>query len=121
MILFSLPRATTEQIRRIVHGVAITTGVSDRSMMSRIRTARVAGARQLAMTLIREQTNLSLMEIGRLFNRGHDTVIHAIKATNARIINDEETRELHEELSQRFQPAAALERAGDHLATNQTA
>ena len=38
-----------------------------------------AEARQLAMYLIRQLTNLSLPDIGREFNRDHTTVLHSIR------------------------------------------
>jgi chromosomal replication initiator protein len=60
-------------------------------------------ARQLAMTLIREFTRLSLIEIGSLFDRDHGTVIHAIKATRRRIETDPTTAELYQRLADRAQ------------------
>ena len=79
-----ISNAERHEIRRIIAAVVESTGVTVESMTSRSRTARVAAARQLAMTLIREGTMLSLAEIGSLFDRDHGTVIHAIKATRKR-------------------------------------
>ena len=39
----------------------------------------VAEARQMAMYMIRQMTNLSLPDIGREFNRDHSTVLHSIR------------------------------------------
>jgi len=39
----------------------------------------VSDARQMAMYLIRQMTNLSLPDIGREFNRDHTTVLHSIR------------------------------------------
>ena len=44
-------------------------------------------ARQIAMYLIRQMTNLSLPDIGREFNRDHSTVIHAIRKVEATLKN----------------------------------
>ena len=39
----------------------------------------VAEARQMAMYMIRQMTNLSLLDIGKEFNRDHSTVLHSIR------------------------------------------
>ena len=42
-----------------------------------------ADARQVAMYLIRQLTNLSFPEIGKEFARDHTTVMHAVKKVEA--------------------------------------
>src|SRR4051794_6304560 len=48
-------------------------------LLARDRSPRVALARQIAMYLARELTDVSLPEIGRGFGRDHSTVVHAHK------------------------------------------
>jgi chromosomal replication initiator protein len=49
------------------------------AMLGKSRDKTTARARQLAMYLIRELTDLTLDDIGKLFGRDHSTVIHALK------------------------------------------
>jgi len=77
-------RRTTDVLRAVM----AESGVDRGSLFSRRRTARVAAARQLAMALLRDATNMSLAEIGSIFGRGHDTAIHAIRAVKARRVTD---------------------------------
>ncbi len=51
--------------------------VSD--LKSKSRKATLAKQRQIAMTVAKQLTNLSLPDIGEAFERDHTTVIHAIK------------------------------------------
>jgi chromosomal replication initiator protein len=48
-------------------------------IMSKNRDKLTARARQLSMYLMRELTDLTLDDIGKLFGRDHSTVIHALK------------------------------------------
>ena len=48
-------------------------------LRSTLKNRNTAEARQVAMYLIRNMTNLSLPEIGREFDRDHTTVLHAIR------------------------------------------
>jgi chromosomal replication initiator protein len=48
-------------------------------LLARDRSPKVAMARQIAMYLARELTDVSLPEIGRGFGRDHSTVVHAHK------------------------------------------
>lgn len=43
------------------------------------RTRSVVYARHTAMYMVKNKTNLSLAEIGQLFERDHTSVIHALK------------------------------------------
>ena len=104
-----ISNAERHEIRLIIAAVCEATGVTVESMTGISRTGRVAAARQLAMTLIRERTRLSLAEIGSLFDRGHDTVIHAIKATHKRIQTDPATAAVYAGVSTRD-----MERPNNH-------
>ncbi len=60
-------------------------------LLSKKRTRTIARPRQIAMTLARELTQLSLPEIGNLFGgRDHSTVLHACKTVES-LRNSDET------------------------------
>jgi chromosomal replication initiator protein len=61
----------------MIKAVCRTTGVSRRAIEGKGRDKRSAHARHLAMYLLREQTDLSLADIGQLLgDRDHSTVLH---------------------------------------------
>jgi hypothetical protein len=53
-------------------------------LLSRRRQRAISGPRQIAMYLCRELTARSLPDIGRRFGKDHTTVLHAIRAVEAR-------------------------------------
>ncbi len=53
--------------------------VSIQAMQSRSRKKNLTFPRQVAMYLCRKHTRESLVEIGKIFNRDHSTVLHSIK------------------------------------------
>ena len=62
----------------IIKAVAEYFSVSEADILSQRRNREIAQARQMAMYLIREQTQLSTTRIGDLFGgRDHTTVMHA--------------------------------------------
>lgn len=63
----------------IVCLVAADHGLTSADLYGRSRTRRVVAARQAAMLAVRRQTDMSLSEIGRLFDRDHTTVLHGIR------------------------------------------
>src|SRR5436309_2802952 len=70
------PEQTTPE--RILGAVADGFGIKVESLFGRRRTHSVAVPRQVAMYLMRQLTELSLVEIGRVFGgRDHTTVIYA--------------------------------------------
>jgi chromosomal replication initiator protein len=83
----SLPpgAATLEAIQ---HAAAEAFGLSRERLLARDRSPKVALARQIAMYLARELTDVSLPEIGRGFGRDHSTVIHAHKRIAADVAAD---------------------------------
>lgn len=50
-----------------------------------LKNKNTANARQVAMYLIRQMTNLSLPDIGREFNRDHTTVLHSVKKVETQL------------------------------------
>ena len=67
-------------IDRVQEVVARRWGVTPEGLRSKARTKTLTVPRQVAMYLMRHLTELSLVEIGRVFGgRDHSTVIHACK------------------------------------------
>ena len=82
--------ATPEGILKAVAGYF---GVSEADILSQRRNREIAQARQVAMYLTREQTQLSTTRIGDLFGgRDHTTVMHACKIIGELIEKDDEIR-----------------------------
>jgi chromosomal replication initiator protein len=77
------------EVAQIQETVAGRLGIPVEHLLSPSRVAPIARARQLAMYLTRELTELSLPEIAAAFNRrDHTTVIHAIRKVDARALED---------------------------------
>jgi chromosomal replication initiator protein len=69
----------------IQDAVCEVTRISRTDMLSTKRTPDVVRARQLAMYLTRELTNLSLKQIAAEFERDHSTIAHGIQSTHSRL------------------------------------
>ena len=66
--------------------------ITEEELCSKIRTKEIAFARQIAMYLTRELTNISLPKIGESFGkRDHSTVMHACDRIRNSMISDPET------------------------------
>jgi chromosomal replication initiation ATPase DnaA len=72
---------SAETIESIIDDMAAATGISAKKMRGRRRTDDVATARMLVMYIVRMQYGnvYSVTKTGRLFNRHHSTVIHAVR------------------------------------------
>jgi chromosomal replication initiator protein len=98
------PRATATtakpEITHIQKAVANRLEVPVERLLSPSRVAPIARARQLAMYLSRELTDLSLPEIAAAFNRrDHTTVMHAIRKVESRALEDAALTRTIEQLS----------------------
>ncbi len=70
----------------MLFGVALAHGLKVSHLRGQSRIARIAIARHEAMWLIREATELSFPDIGRLFGgRDHTTVLAACRKIQARV------------------------------------
>jgi chromosomal replication initiator protein len=87
---------SVEQIKGVV---ADSFGLSQESLVGSSRAATPLRARQLAIYLTRDCTDLSLPQIGRAFGgRDHATVLSSIRRTEQRASQDPETRQTLEAL-----------------------
>jgi chromosomal replication initiator protein len=92
--------------RRVQEVVAARLEISVDELLSPRRTAPVARARQLAMYLTRELTDLSLPAIAAAFNRrDHTTVLHAIRRIERTALEDAGVSRILEELSSQLRSA----------------
>jgi chromosomal replication initiator protein len=77
----------------VVDAVCRATGVLRTDLESKQRDRRVLLPRQIAMYLLREDTDLSLSEVGTLFGgRDHTTVLHSYEKVAAALERDERLR-----------------------------
>jgi len=89
---------------RVRDRVAEAWGVTPEALQSKKRTKELTVPRQVAMYLIKEMFDLSLVDIGKLFGgRDHSTVIHSVDRVAAMLAEDDDLRErvgaLREELA----------------------
>jgi chromosomal replication initiator protein len=81
------PQLSVDDIQKVVANY-FKLKVSD--MYSKRRPANIAHARQVAMYLVKEQTQKSLPEIGEAFGgRDHTTVLHAVRKISEQRQHDE--------------------------------
>lgn len=84
-------------IERIIDEVAKTYSVSPEDIRSKKRNANVSLARQTAIFIIREVTQLSMSAIGDQFNRDHSTIVYSVNQTKEQIETDSRLREIIED------------------------
>ena len=88
-----LPRDGDFSVEQIIHVVAHEFGVDEDRMLSRDRSRDVALPRQVAMYLIRDETERSLPEIGKaLGGRDHTTVMYGCDKIGELLDTDDELR-----------------------------
>ena len=97
--------------RQIQEAVAARLDLTVEAILSPTRTAPIARARQLAMYLTRELTDLSLPAIAEAFNRrDHTTVLHAIRRVERGALEDASLSRAVEELSSELRSGPGMDR-----------
>ncbi len=86
------------KIDKIVSEVARTYDVSENEILSRHKTAEVAKARQIAMYIARETTELSYKAIGESFGRDHTTALFSVNKIEEFIKTSPYDKELIEDI-----------------------
>ena len=81
----SLNEKLTNQIMSVV---CKTTHIDWSELKSKCRKREINDVRQTAMWMIRKGTSMSFYDVGKVFNRHHSTVLHAVKAVENMIETD---------------------------------
>lgn len=85
-------------IERIVEEVSRALSVSTEDIMSTRRTAEILYARQVAIYVAKEVTQLSFLSIGKAFNLHHTTIIHSVNKIEQMLKEDKSKRYIVEEI-----------------------
>ena len=85
-------------IDNIIEKVSFTFGVTAEQLKSERRDANINNARQAAMYIIREITDLSQDEVGKVFGRNHSTVNSSLKNVQNKINTDSKYKNLINEI-----------------------
>lgn len=85
-------------IENILEKVSFTFGVTPEQLKSERRDANINNARQAAMYIIREITDLSQDEVGKVFGRNHSTVNSSLKNVQKKMDTDGKYKNLINEI-----------------------
>jgi len=86
-------------VERIISEVGRTYGVSAADIRSSKRSSNISNARQIAMYVIRDVTQMSMSAIGAEFGgRDHSTVVYAINQVTKNIAQDSKYKETIEDI-----------------------
>ena len=86
------------KIDEIISEVSKTFDVSEKDIISKRKTANVAFARQVAMYVARETTELSYKAIGDSFGKDHTTVLYNVQKIETHLKNNPFDKELVESI-----------------------
>jgi chromosomal replication initiator protein len=87
-------------ISKIISEVGRTFNISEQDIKSNKRAANISRARQVAMYVIKEVTQMSMASIGDEFGgRDHSTVVYAISQTEKMMKTDSRLRETIEDIT----------------------
>jgi chromosomal replication initiation ATPase DnaA len=81
----SLNEKLTNEIMSVVCSI---TQINWSEMKGKCRKREINDVRQTAMWMIRKGTSMSFYDVGKVFNRHHSTVLHAVKAVENMIETD---------------------------------
>ena len=86
------------KVDEIIVQVSKTFNVSEKDIISKRKTAAVAFARQVAMYIARETTELSYKVIGESFGKDHATVLYNVQKIEEHLKNNPFDKELVEDI-----------------------
>lgn len=105
----------------IIEAVADVTGVSVDAILGPGRVGAIADARHIAMFLIKAQTRVNPIDVGRMFGRDHSSVWYAFQKVTSLKSSDEAFRRLYMECQRRaslwanFRPSSVAQASDEDL------
>ncbi len=90
-------------IDEVIAEVSRTFGVSKEDIFSKRKTQEIVYARQVSMYIIREISQMKYKEIGRLFGKDHSTVLYTIDKVKKKLEQNEQQRNLVEDIIKNLQ------------------
>lgn len=79
---------TESLVKRCFAAIEAKYGISKAELTGQKRTKEIVNARHIAIYLIRSTVELSLPNIGKIFNRDHTTIMSSIENVEKRLRND---------------------------------
>lgn len=91
-------KAEPIKIERIIEEVARTYQVSETEILSKRKTAELVKARQMAMYIARETTELPYQSIGESFGKDHSTVLYNVRQAEKTLKENHYEKEIVDEI-----------------------
>ena len=86
-------------VEKIIDEVARTFGTSSEDIRSAKRSANISGARQIAIYVVRDITQMPMTAIGLEFGgRDHSTIVYAIQQVEKNLVRDPKTKATVEDI-----------------------
>ncbi len=86
-------------VEKIITEIANTFGISEQDIRSSKRSSQISTARQYAIYIVREITQLSYTDIGKEFNgRDHATILYALQKVEKIMNTDSRQKEIIEDI-----------------------
>ncbi len=93
---------TESMINRCFNAIFTKYGVTKDELTGQKRTKEIVGARHIAIYLIRNTVEMSLPNIGKIFNRDHTTMMSSIENVEKRMKTDKSFKREIEELKKQI-------------------
>lgn len=72
----------------VIRSICFDRNITKSQILSKSRTREICEPRQMSMYFIKNNTELSLVDIGKIFNRDHSTVLFSIEQVQNRLSYD---------------------------------
>jgi chromosomal replication initiation ATPase DnaA len=89
---------TLDEGEAMIRKMSDRIGIPYEKIISKTRWRSIVTARQCVIFVLRRNTNLTLKEIGVLFNRDHTTVIHSVSSVSGLLENSPDIVQMVSEL-----------------------